>query len=129
MHKTEAGKYRAALEVKQFQLVQALRHRDAITIQKSPDLLEETQLAADRELAIRTLNRESSLLRDVNAALQRIAGGVYGICLHCEEPINPKRLDALPWAAYCVKCQEEIDREGGAEEHERPFVTEAAEAA
>ena len=112
MHKTEAGKHRAALQAKQSQLVQALRHRDAITIQKAPDLLEETQLAADRELAIRTLNRESSRLRDVNAALQRIASGAYGICLHCEEPINPKRLDALPWAAYCVKCQEEIDREG-----------------
>ncbi len=110
-------------------MAQALRHREEITIQKSPDLLEETQLAADRDMVIRSLNRESSLLRDVNTALQRVADGSYGICLRCEEAINPKRLDALPWAAYCVKCQEAIDREGGAEEHERPFVTETAEAA
>src|SRR5215471_7736631 len=92
MPKTEAGKYRAALEARQAQLVQALRHREEIAIQKSPDLLEETQLAADRDMAIRSLNRESGLLRDVHGALQRIADGSFGICLRCEEPINPKRL-------------------------------------
>ncbi len=125
----EAGKYRAALQAKQAQLAQALRHREEITIQKSPDLLEETQLASDRDMVIRGLNRESSLLRDVNAALQRVANGSYGVCLHCEEPINPKRLDALPWAAYCVKCQEEIDREGGADVESLDRSFPAAEAA
>jgi DnaK suppressor protein len=32
----------------------------------------------------------------------------YGVCLECEEPISPKRLDAVPWARYCVSCQERI---------------------
>lgn len=103
--------YQALLEAKREQLERALRHRDGIVIQKTPDLLEETQLAVERELTIRNLNRESSLLRDVKAALQRIAEGSYGVCLHCEEEINRKRLDAVPWTAYCVRCQEAADRQ------------------
>ena len=34
----------------------------------------------------------------------------YGVCLHCEEDISPKRVNAVPWAAYCIKCQEQVDR-------------------
>jgi DnaK suppressor protein len=40
--------------------------------------------------------------------LHRIDSGHYGICLECEEPISPKRLEAVPWARYCVSCQENI---------------------
>ena len=36
----------------------------------------------------------------------------YGLCLRCEEEINLKRLVAVPWAAYCLKCQETADRNG-----------------
>src|SRR5690349_10395784 len=57
------------------------------------------------------LNRntlEMKLLREVEAALRRIEQGTYGVCHECEEPISTKRLDAVPWAKYCVVCQEEI---------------------
>ena len=111
MQKTELEKYKTILEARQAQLVRDLRDRKDIAVQKSPDLLEESQLNADREMVIRALNRESKLLRDVRAALQRIAQGTYGTCLQCEEKINPKRLNAVPWAAYCVRCQETADRE------------------
>ena len=43
-------------------------------------------------------------------ALARVADGSYGICLHCEEEIKPKRLDAVPWTKYCIRCQEASDR-------------------
>jgi RNA polymerase-binding transcription factor len=55
------------------------------------------------------LNRntiEMKLLREISAALRRIDRDDYGICLECSEPISPKRLDAVPWARYCVVCQE-----------------------
>lgn len=48
------------------------------------------------------------LLREISDALHRIENDTYGICLECEEPISTKRLDAVPWARYCVTCQEEI---------------------
>jgi DnaK suppressor protein len=47
-------------------------------------------------------------LREINDALHRIDTDQYGICLECEEPISTKRLDAVPWAKYCVTCQESI---------------------
>ncbi len=55
------------------------------------------------------LNRNTldmKLLREVQDALHRIEVGTYGTCHECEEPISSKRLDAVPWAKFCVKCQE-----------------------
>ena|ERR1700722_4709871 len=57
------------------------------------------------------LNRNSidmKLLREIADALRRMEHGNYGTCLECEEPISIKRLNAVPWARYCVTCQEAI---------------------
>ena len=110
MNKAEFEKYKSILEARRAELSVGLRNREDIAIQKTPDALDEVQLAGERELAIRNLDRESNLLRSVRGALTRIADGSYGICLHCEEEIIPKRLDAVPWTKYCIKCQEAADR-------------------
>src|SRR5215467_898275 len=110
MTKTELNKFRNILEAKQAELEQVIRNREAITIEKSPDALDEVQHAAERELAIRNLDRESNLLRSVRGALRRIDDGTFGVCLHCEEDISPKRLAAVPWTSYCIQCQEIADR-------------------
>lgn len=110
MTKAELNKYKAILEAKQAELVQVVRNREGIAIEKSPDALDEVQHAAERELAIRNLDRESQLLRSVRGALRRINDGTFGICSHCEEDISPKRLNAVPWTAYCIQCQELADR-------------------
>jgi len=110
MNQTELEKYKKILEAKQAELSAGLRNRDEIAIEKTPDALDEVQLAGERELAIRNLDRESNLLRNVRGALSRIADGSYGICMHCEEEIKPKRLDAVPWTKYCIRCQEAADR-------------------
>ena len=119
MNRTELEKHKAILEAKRVELSVGLRNRADIAIEKTPDALDEVQLAGERELAIRNLDRGSNLLRSVRGALARIADGSYGICLHCEEEIKPKRLDAVPWTKYCIRCQEAADR------HE--FETESAE--
>jgi len=57
------------------------------------------------------LNRNTidmKLLREISDALHRLDQDTYGICAECEEPISAKRLDAVPWARYCVTCQEMI---------------------
>ncbi len=110
MTKTELNRYRKVLEARQAELARVLRNREGIAIEKSPDALDEVQHAAERELAIRNLDRESHLLRNVRAALQRIEDGSYGTCMHCEEEISQRRLDAVPWAPYCIRCQEIADR-------------------
>jgi DnaK suppressor protein len=110
MNRTDMERYKAMLEAKRIELSAGLRNREDIAIEKTPDALDEVQLAGERELAIRNLDRESNLLRNVRGALSRVADGSYGICLHCEEEIKPKRLDAVPWTKYCIRCQEASDR-------------------
>src|SRR6201985_1461532 len=110
MTKVELEKYKNILEAKRAELSGALRNRDEVAIEKAPDALDEVELAGERELAIRNLDRDSNMLRQIRRALARIADGTYGICLHCEEDISPKRVHAVPWAAYCIKCQEQVDR-------------------
>ena len=113
MTKSELNKYRSALEAKQGELVQLIRNRDGIAIEKSPDALDEVQQATERELAVRNLDGDSHVLRSVREALRRIEGGSFGVCLHCEEDISPKRLAAVPWKAFCIRCQEIADRSQG----------------
>jgi DnaK suppressor protein len=110
MSKTELKKYKTTLESKEAELAARLRNRDGIAIEKTADALDEVQYAGERELAIRSLHRESTLLRMVRAALARLAGGTYGACLHCDEEISTRRLTAAPWSTYCLKCQEAADR-------------------
>jgi DnaK suppressor protein len=110
---TKTDKYRHVLEAKQAELFQLVRNRDGIAIEKSSDAFDEAQHAAERELAIRNLDRESNLLRNVRAALRRIEEGSFGVCLHCEADISPKRLAAVPWTAFCIQCQEIADRSQG----------------
>ena len=68
MTKAELNKYKQILEAKKAELAHVLRNREAIAIEKSPDALDEVQHAAERELAIRNLDRESGLLRQVKLA-------------------------------------------------------------
>ena len=110
MSKNELEKYRMALEAKQAEIGANLRNREDIAIEKAADAIDEVQLAGERELAIRNLDRESGLLRKVKAALARMEDGSYGTCMHCEEEIGSKRLHAVPWAPFCIRCQEAADR-------------------
>lgn len=61
------------------------------------------ELLADMRLS--TLDREVGELRDVEAALVRIADGVYGKCTDCGDAIGRERLDAYPTAKRCLRCQ------------------------
>jgi DnaK suppressor protein len=127
MTKSELNKYRNVLEAKQADLIHMMRNRDGIAIEKSADAFDEVQYATERELAIRNLDRDSNLLRNVRAALGRIEDGSFGVCQHCEEDISPKRLAAVPWTAFCIVCQELADRgqQEGAENLDELLVNAA----
>ena len=123
MSKTELEKLRSTLETRRSELSGLLRHRDEIVIEKAPDTLDEVQLAGERELAIRNLDRDSNMLRQIRRALACIADGSYGVCQHCDQDISPKRIAAVPWAAYCIHCQEQVDRnEIGVDDHADVFL-------
>jgi DnaK suppressor protein len=126
MTPSETERLTNLLRTKQKELSRSLRNRDEITIEKAPDALDEVQLMEERELAIRILDRDSNLLRQIHRALSRIANGTYGVCLHCEEDILPKRMAAVPWAAFCIHCQEKMDRREIEIEETRELLAPAA---
>ena len=108
---TEINGFQAALERKEAELDRVLQNREGIAIEKSADQMDEIQYASERELAMRNVDRESNLLRQVKAALRRIGDGSFGTCVECESAISPRRLAALPWALRCIQCQEVSDRD------------------
>ena len=69
---------------------------------------DQAQITHDEFVSLRLNSLDYTQLRLVNEALDRLDSGDYGICLSCEEPIPAKRLRAVPWARYCVPCQEMI---------------------
>lgn len=110
MTTNEIERYKEALSNKMAELSETLGNRKPIAIEFTPEACERVVLAAQRELAVVTLDRHSRLLREVKAAMARIEDGSYGVCESCEEAITPRRLDAVPWARYCVQCQDSLDR-------------------
>jgi len=93
-------------------LAHILGNRDGIAIEKGADLMDEIQYVTERDLAIRNVDRDSTLLHLVKAALRRLQGGAFGNCTGCESPIGAKRLAAIPWALPCIQCQVVSDRDG-----------------
>jgi len=127
MTKSELKKFKTTLAARESELEGLIRNREAAAIETSADALDQIQHAVERELALGTLARESSGLRETRAALRRVDDGSFGICMDCEEEINLKRLAAVPWAARCIACQERADREGAATESaDEPSQAEAA---
>ena len=67
---------------------------------------DQAQISHDEFISLHLNGLDYLELRLVDEALERMDTGEYGICLRCEGPISAKRLEALPWARYCLACQE-----------------------
>jgi DnaK suppressor protein len=104
--------YRKILEAKAEEVRRSMSAQKAAQVVARLDIpSDEGDLSQQHHEEWIFLNRNSidmKLLREIADALHRMDGEHYGICLECEEPISGKRLDAVPWARYCVSCQERI---------------------
>ena len=109
MNDTNFGLLKATLETKLATIATGSDKRADLVIQQSPDDLDQTQFATERDLAVSLLNRDTQMSRRVKGALRRMEDGTYGTCRSCEEPISVKRLQAVPWAELCLHCQERSD--------------------
>jgi DnaK suppressor protein len=72
----------------------------------SQDPADKASNSYTKELLFSQSTNERNTLKLIEEALERINDGSFGECLNCGEDIQPKRLDAIPWAPYCIKCQE-----------------------
>ena len=102
---------KASLESKLKDLLQLAGDRESLEIQTMADPLDQVRSSTNRDMAVETLNQQARSIHDIRSALDRIDEGSYGSCERCEEEIPAKRLDALPWARMCVKCQSETEAE------------------
>ena len=110
--KTKTATYRKILEKKAEEVRRSMTAQKAAQVVARLDVpSDEGDLSQQHHEEWIFLNRNTidmKLLREVSGALRRIDAGNYGICLECEEPISQKRLEAVPWARYCVACQESV---------------------
>lgn len=110
--KPKAVSYKKILEAKGDEIRRSMSAQKAAQMVSRPDnLSDEGDLSQQHHEEWIFLNRNSldmKLLREVADALRRIDHDSYGVCLECEEAISQKRLDAVPWARYCVTCQDMV---------------------
>jgi DnaK suppressor protein len=110
--KAKPAQYRKILEKKAEEVRRSMSAQKAAQVVARLDIpSDEGDLSQQHHEEWIFLNRNSidmKLLREISGALHRIDGGMYGTCMECEQPISSKRLDAVPWARYCVSCQEAI---------------------
>ena len=110
MTRADLETFRALLRAKHNELSGISRRLDRIAIERSPEPMEELQYKSDRELAIVGLNRDTAIRRDIELALSRINDNSFGNCVHCDRDIGQRRLQAVPWTPFCVRCQDAADR-------------------
>jgi len=85
--------------------------RKGLVAENAADPLDDAVARNALDVAVSTVNCDFVTRRAIKAALERIQNGEYGHCDRCGEPIEPRRLQALPWAANCVACQQEVEEE------------------
>jgi RNA polymerase-binding transcription factor len=70
------------------------------------DEIDRANFDSDRDLALSLSDSERETLLQIEEALRRISRGDFGACTSCSKPIGDQRLNAIPWARYCIDCQE-----------------------
>jgi len=78
--------------------------------QSVADVIDAAVSSAHDHVAVQLLSSEQRELAQINAALQRIEEGKYGICQKCKGEIHPVRLRAMPFATLCINCQVEEEK-------------------
>jgi DnaK suppressor protein len=76
------------------------------TDEGTEDIVDRANNSYNRELMFSLSDAERNQLLAVDDALERIEAGSYGKCVNCGKDIGEKRLEAVPWARYCIDCQE-----------------------
>ncbi|HME43223.1 MAG TPA: TraR/DksA family transcriptional regulator [Syntrophorhabdales bacterium] len=76
------------------------------------DMADAASNAYNADILMSLSDNDLTLLKEIDAALDKLASGTYGVCEDCEEPITEKRLEANPVARYCINCQRMNEQKG-----------------
>ena len=115
MDRATLGKFRSVLQARQQELARIVsvsqEHGRSVVEDYPQDAAERASIYASKEFFFAHSTQERRLLKMVAEALERIDDGSYGHCVSCDDEINPKRLEAVPWARYCLHCQERLEQQ------------------
>ena len=120
MTKAELAYFRKALVERRRALAGDVTHLENNALRNSKenaatlDISNFADLGSDyfeQDFTIGLIENSEETLREIDAALQRIEGGTYGVCESDGEKIGKSRLKALPWARLCIECQRKAEAE------------------
>ncbi|MEJ2108811.1 MAG: TraR/DksA family transcriptional regulator [Acidobacteriota bacterium] len=100
--------FRVKLLQKQLSLIDMVHRTEGYGREKDRNILDIGDMAVQsytKEFLFGKSNADRQILQMIVEALDRIENETFGYCTHCENPIPPKRLEAVPWAGYCIDCQ------------------------
>lgn len=99
-------RHQVMLEKKLAELLHGRVVREELQVETYADPIDQVRSAVDRDIAVQAVDRQAALVGKIREALERVKEGTFGECLDCGGTINPRRLEAIPWAPLCVHCQE-----------------------
>ena len=106
MSRRDSTAYRRRLLAKKAELLREMRGVGQPRPNLSGDEGEQAAALHDDYISVSVVNLANRQLREVDEALDRIDAGYYGLCAGCGDDIPRRRLRVIPWARFCVLCQE-----------------------
>jgi DnaK suppressor protein len=100
--------FREMLVQKRLSLTDMVVRTEGYGREKEPAIQDVADMAVEsytKEFMFGKSSSDRAVLQMINKALERIGDESYGTCVHCGEPIQPKRMEAVPWAQFCLRCQ------------------------
>ena len=116
MDKATKEHFREKLLAMKKELIEALnnKYNEALELGSDgiQDIADEAYNLYNKNIMLGRVETDALKLRLVDHALQRIENDTYGVCIECEEEINPRRLEYVPFARYCTECKSELEKKG-----------------
>ncbi len=105
--------FKEMLRQKQLSLTAMVHRTEGYGREKEPDIQDVADMAVEsytKEFLFGKSSGDRHVLQMIREALHRIEEKSYGICVRCENPIQPKRLEAVPWTQHCIECQALLEK-------------------
>ena len=114
MDKKKVESYKKRLLTKQSELLRLATKSEQdgreADEEATQDIADKAANSYTKEFLFHQSDEHRRLLQLVNEALERMKEGTYGQCVACQEEVQQKRLEAVPWARHCIECQEKQDQ-------------------
>jgi DnaK suppressor protein len=98
---------------KQFSLTDMVQRTEGYGREKDQNTQDVADMAVEsytKEFMFGKSSGDRHILQLIRDALDRIEDKSFGVCVNCENPIQPKRLEAVPWTRLCIQCQDLLEK-------------------